>query len=68
EDTEKYKLDSNKDVFADREDCEELNERIVQIEECINNIVRQICAVLSNMERTERTRRENEHALMKSIL
>ncbi|VDO10973.1 unnamed protein product [Rodentolepis nana] len=67
-DTESTNLDSNKDVFADREDCEELNERIVQVEEGMNNIVRQISSIIGNIERTERARRENEHALMKGII
>lgn len=54
--------------FAEREDCEELVEHIVDLEQGVNTVVKQICSLLGHMERTERTRRENEHALMRDIL
>lgn len=54
--------------FAVREDCEELNDRIADVEDSVNTVVRQICNILGSMERAERMRRENEHAIMKSIL
>ncbi|KAM7534816.1 hypothetical protein Aperf_G00000113957 [Anoplocephala perfoliata] len=65
--SEKSKLESNKDVFAEREDCEELVERIVDVEESVNTVVKQICSLLGHMERAERARRENEHALIDGI-
>ncbi|EUB56801.1 Polycystin-2 [Echinococcus granulosus] len=66
--SEKTQQRPNKDLFAELEDCEELTERIADVEGNVNAVVKQICFILDKLQSAERHRRENEHILMKSIL
>ncbi|KAL5966552.1 Polycystin-2 [Taenia solium] len=58
----------NKNLFAELEDCEELTERIADVEGNVNVVVKQICFILGKLQSAERHRRKNEHTLMRSIL
>ncbi|VDM22616.1 unnamed protein product [Hydatigera taeniaeformis] len=68
EDHEKSQQGSDKNLFAELEDCEELFERIADVERNVNTAVKQICFILGKLQSAERHRREDEHTLMKSIL